>query len=146
MAAGDRKLTNPDGIPVGAVYGFTSMILKLMQDHSHAAIAVIFDAARANFRNDIYPDYKANRDETPEDLIPQFPLVREATEALGLPAVELEGYEADDLIATYAKEASAKGYKVKIISSDKDLMQLVDDNVHMLDPMKNKIIDAERRC
>lgn len=139
---GGQKLTNPDGIPVGAVYGFTNMILKLMQDHSHACIAVIFDAARANFRNDIYEDYKANRDETPEDLIPQFPLVREATEALGLPAVELEGYEADDLIATYAKQATAKGIPVKIISSDKDLMQLVDDNVRMLDPMKNKIIDA----
>ena len=83
--SGGGKMTNPDGTPIGAVYGFTTMILKLMQDHSHAAIAVIFDAARANFRNDIYPEYKANRDETPEDLIPQFPLVREATEALGLP-------------------------------------------------------------
>ena len=139
---GGTSLTNPDGIPVGAVYGFTNMILKLMQEHSHASIAVIFDAARENFRNEIYPDYKANRDETPEDLIPQFPLVREATEALGLPAVELEGYEADDLIATYAKEAAAKGMNVKIISSDKDLMQLIDDKIHMLDPMKNKIIDA----
>ena len=138
---GGTTLTNPDGIPVGAVYGFTNMVLKLMKEHSHAAIAVIFDAARANFRNDIYEDYKANRDETPEDLIPQFPLVREATEALGLPAVELEGYEADDLIATYAKQATAKGMQVKIISSDKDLMQLVDDNIKMLDPMKNKIID-----
>jgi len=139
--SGGGKMTNPDGIPVGAVYGFTNMILKLMQTHSHATIAVIFDAGRVNFRNDIYPDYKANRDETPEDLIPQFPLVREATEALGLPAVELVGYEADDLIATYAKQASARGRQVKIISSDKDLMQLIDDNVHMLDPMKDKIID-----
>ena len=139
--SGGGKMTNPDGTPVGAVYGYTNMILKLMQSHSHAKIAVIFDCGRETFRNDIYPDYKANRDETPEDLIPQFPLVREATEALGLPAVELTGYEADDLIATYAKQASAKGLKVKIISSDKDLMQLIDDNVQMLDPMKNKIID-----
>ena len=139
---GGTSLTNPDGIPVGAVYGFTNMLLKLMAEHSHACIAVIFDAARANFRNDIYPDYKANRDETPEDLIPQFPLVREATEALGLPAIELEGYEADDLIATYAKDAAAKGVTVKIISSDKDLMQLIDDKILMIDPMKNKIIDA----
>ena len=138
---GGTALTNPEGTPVGAVYGFTNMILKLMQDHSHAKIAVIFDAARENFRNDIYAEYKANRDETPEDLIPQFPLVKEATEALGLPAVELEGYEADDLIATYAKQASAKGQRVKIVSSDKDLMQLIDDNIQMLDPMKNKIID-----
>lgn len=138
---GGTTLTNPEGTPVGAVYGFTNMVLKLMKEHSHAAIAVIFDAARENFRNDIYPEYKANRDETPEDLIPQFPLVKEATEALGLPAIELEGYEADDLIATYVKEATAKGMTVKIVSSDKDLMQLVDDNVFMLDPMKNKIID-----
>lgn len=136
-----QAMTNPDGIAVGAVYGFTSMLMKLLRNHKHASIAVIFDAARENFRNDIYPEYKANRDETPEDLIPQFPLVREATEALGLPAVELKGYEADDLIATYAKQASAQGMKVKIISSDKDLMQLVDDNIQMLDPMKDKIID-----
>ncbi|MEZ5902594.1 MAG: DNA polymerase I [Alphaproteobacteria bacterium] len=140
--SGGSKMTNPDGIPIGAVYGFTNMILKLIKEHSHAAIAIIFDAARANFRNDIYADYKANRDETPEDLIPQFPIVREATEALGLPAVELEGYEADDLIATYAKQAASQGLKVKIISSDKDLMQLVDDNIHIYDPMKNIDVDA----
>ncbi len=142
MAYSSRTpLTNPEGVPVGAVYGFTNMMLKLLREHPHASIAVIFDAARANFRNEIYPDYKANRDETPEDLIPQFPMVREATEAFGLPAVELEGYEADDLIATYASQAAAKGMKVKIVSSDKDLMQLVNDNVHMLDPMKNIVID-----
>ena len=141
--SGGGKMTNPDGVPIGAVYGFTNMILKLMTEHSHAAIAVIFDAGRNTFRNDIYEDYKANRDETPDDLIPQFPLVREATEALGLPAVELAGYEADDLIATYAKDATAKGLKVKIISSDKDLMQLVDDNINMFDPMKNIIVDAK---
>lgn len=141
--SGGGKMTNLDGVPIGAVYGFTNMILKLLKEHPHAAIAIIFDAARGNFRNDIYADYKANRDATPEDLIPQFPIVREATEALGLPAVELEGFEADDLIATYAKQASAQGIKVKIISSDKDLMQLVDDNIHIFDPMKNIIIDAK---
>jgi len=140
---GGPSLTNPDGVPVGAVYGFTNMMMKLLADNSEAAIAVIFDAARANFRNDIYPEYKANRDETPEDLKPQFPLVRKATEALGVPAVELEGFEADDLIATYAQHAVAKGKKVVIISSDKDLMQLVTDDIHMMDPMKNKIIDPE---
>ena len=112
MAYSSRTpLTNPDGVPVGAVYGFTKMMLKLLREHPHASIAVIFDAARANFRNDIYPEYKANRDETPEDLIPQFPMVREATEAFGLPAVELEGYEADDLIATYARQAAERGMK-----------------------------------
>lgn len=139
--SGGASLTNPEGTPVGAVYGFTNMMMKLLSDHEEAAIAVIFDAARANFRNEIYADYKANRDETPEDLIPQFPLVREATKALGVPSVELEGYEADDLIATYAQHAVAKGKKVVIISSDKDLMQLVSDDIFMMDPMKNKIID-----
>jgi len=139
--SGGANMTNPEGTPIGAVYGFTNMLLKLINEHSHAAIAVIFDAGRETFRNAIYEEYKANRDETPEDLIPQFPIVREATEALGLPAVELTGYEADDLIAAYAKQASAQGLKVKIVSSDKDLMQLVDDNVCMFDPMKNKIVD-----
>jgi DNA polymerase-1 len=141
--SGGGSMTNPEGTPIGAVYGFTNMILKLITAHSHATIAVIFDAARVNFRNDIYPEYKANRDETPDDLKPQFPIIREATEALGLPAVELAGYEADDIIATYAKQAAAKGIKVKIISSDKDLMQLVDDDIHIYDPMKNIIIDAD---
>lgn len=140
---GGTSLTNPEGTPVGAVFGFTNMVHKLLNDHPHACVVVIFDAGRETFRNDIYEDYKANRDETPEDLIPQFPLVREATEAFGLPAIELKGYEADDLIATYAKQASAQGRKVKIISSDKDLMQLVDNNICMLDPMKNKIINSD---
>jgi len=141
--SGGASMTNPEGTPIGAVYGFTNMLLKLINEHSHAAIAVIFDAGRETFRNAIYEEYKANRDETPEDLIPQFPIVREATEALGLPAVELKGYEADDLIAAYAKQASAQGLKVKIVSSDKDLMQLVDDNICMFDPMKNKIVDEK---
>ena len=140
---GGSNLTNPEGVPIGAVYGFTNMLLKLLKDHPHAAIAVIFDAARENFRNDIYAEYKANRDETPEDLVPQFPLVREATEAFGFQPVQLEGYEADDLIATYATQAAAQGLKVKIVSSDKDLMQLVNDNVVMLDPMKNKVVDHD---
>ncbi len=140
---GGTPLTNSEGTPVGAVYGFANMVYKLLNDHPHATVAVIFDAGRETFRNDIYPEYKANRDETPEDLIPQFPLVKEATEAFGLPAVELKGYEADDLIATYSKQAAAQGKTVKIVSSDKDLMQLVDDNIYMFDPMKNKIIDAD---
>lgn len=138
--SGQKTMTNPDGVPIGAVFGFTNILLKLLQDYHAPYIAVIFDAARKNFRNDIYPEYKANRDETPEDLIPQFPLVRKATEAFDIPAIELEGYEADDLIAAYAKLAKAKGKKVVIVSSDKDLMQLVDDDVRMLDPMKNKFI------
>ncbi len=136
-------MTNAKGQPVNAVFIFTNMLLKLLSDYHAPYLAVIFDAARANFRNEIYADYKANRDETPEDLIPQFPLVRQATEAFDIPAIELEGYEADDLIAAYAKLATAKGKKVVIVSSDKDLMQLVGPNVRMLDPMKNEFIGEQ---
>ena len=136
-------MTNPEGLEVGAVFGFTNMLLKMLSDYNAPYMAVIFDAARANFRNDIYPEYKANRDETPEDLIHQFPMVREATEAFDIPAIELEGYEADDLIAAYAKLAKEKGKKVVIVSSDKDLMQLVDEDVRMLDPMKGKFIGPD---
>jgi DNA polymerase-1 len=140
---GGSDMTNPEGVPVSAVFGFTNMLLKMLNDYNAPYMAVIFDAARANFRNDIYPEYKANRDETPEDLIPQFPLVRKATEAFDIPAIELEGYEADDLIATYARLAKEQGIKVIIVSSDKDLMQLVDENVRMLDPMKGKFIGPD---
>ncbi len=142
--SGRGDMTNPDGVPVSAVFGFTQMLLKMLQDYHAPYMAVIFDAARANFRNDIYPAYKANRDETPDDLKPQFPLIREATEAFDLPAIELEGYEADDLIAAYTKEALAAGKKVVIVSSDKDLMQLVRPGVRMLDPMKGKWIEEEQ--
>ncbi len=137
-------MTNPDGIEVGAVFGFTNMLLKMLKDYHAPYIAVIFDAARENFRNDIYPEYKANRDETPEDLIPQFPLIREATEAFDMPALEVEGYEADDLIAAYTRLALEAGKKVVIVSSDKDLMQLVQPGVRMLDPMKSIWIEEEQ--
>ncbi len=133
-------LNRPDGTPVNAVLGFTNMLVKLITDMHVPNIAVIFDAARKNFRNDIYPRYKANRDETPEDLIPQFPLIREATEAFSIPAIEMEGFEADDLIATYARLAHEKGHPVAIVSSDNDLMQLVRPGVRMIDPMKYKDI------
>ena len=136
-------LTRPDGTPVNAVLGFTNMLVKLITDMHVPNIAVIFDAARKNFRYDIYADYKANRSETPPELIPQFPLIREATEAFNIPAIELEGFEADDLIATYAKLALAKGIHVTIVSSDKDLMQLVRDGVRMFDPMKYKYMGAD---
>lgn len=138
-----QNLTNPEGTPVGAVLGFTNMLIKLLQDMHAPYIAVIFDAARKNFRNDIYPEYKANRDDAPEDLIPQFPLIRKATEAFDIPAIEMEGYEADDLIATYARLATEKGQKVTIVGTDKDLMQLVNENVRLYDPIKNKYIDRE---
>ncbi len=136
-------LTRADGTPVNAVLGFTNMLVKLITDMHVPNIAVIFDAKRKNFRNDIYPEYKANRTETPPELIPQFPLIREATEAFSIPAIEMEGFEADDLIATYAKLALAKGIHVTIVSSDKDLMQLVRDGVRMFDPMKYKYMGAD---
>ena len=103
-------------------------------------LAVIFDASGKTFRNDIYPDYKANRDAPPEDLIPQFPLVREAVKAFGIPSIELQGYEADDLIAAYTHAATQSGARVSIVSSDKDLMQLVTDRVNMIDTMKDRKI------
>jgi DNA polymerase-1 len=134
-------LTRRDGTPVGAVYGFTTMLLRLRETYKHDMLVVIFDAGRASFRNALFADYKANRTETPEDLIPQFPLVREATRALSIPAIELENYEADDLIASYAEAAKAEKREVIIVSSDKDLMQLIcEGEVSMFDPMKNKKI------
>jgi DNA polymerase-1 len=136
-------MTNPEGVEVSAVYVFTNMLLKILKDYHAPYIAVIFDAARANFRNEIYPEYKANRDETPEDLIPQFPLIREATRAFDMPALEVEGYEADDLIAAYTRLALEAGKKVVIVSSDKDFMQLVKPGVRMLDPMKGTWIDED---
>ena len=137
-----------DGLPVGAVSGFCNMLFKLLEDlkgkEEPTHFACVFDKSSYTFRNDLYPDYKANRDEPPEDLRPQFPLVREASLAFNTHALEMEGYEADDLIATYAKQAEAKGARVTIVSSDKDLMQLVSDKVHMLDTMKNKQIGPEQ--
>ena len=139
-------LTDPQGTPVGAVYGYTTMLWKLADDLDKADgpthLAVILDASGRSFRNDIYPEYKANRPPPPEDLRPQFPLIRDATRAFSLPCIEVEGFEADDLIASYARAASAQGWDVTIVSSDKDLMQLVGtDNgggtVDMLDTMKN---------
>ena len=133
-------MTRPDGTPVNAVYGFTSMIMKLVDETDADHIAVIFDAGRRTFRNDIYPDYKANRPPPPDELIPQFDLVREATRAANIACVDMAGYEADDLIATYARLAVEAGAKVTIVSSDKDLMQLVGERVRMKDPMKNRDI------
>lgn len=133
-------LTRRDGTPVGAVYGFTTMLLKLREQMHAEYFAVIFDAARATFRQRLYADYKANRPAPPEDLVPQFALVREATAALNMPAIELPDYEADDLIAAYAKAAEAQGIETIIVSSDKDLMQLIRGGVSMFDPMKQKPI------
>lgn len=135
-----QNLTNPAGQPVGAVLGFVNMLMKLLSDFHAPNIAVIFDAARKNFRYDIYDLYKANRDDPPEDLIPQFPMFRTAAEAFGIPALEVEGYEADDLIAAYARLAQEQGKNVTIVGSDKDLYQLVNDHVRLFDPLKQKYI------
>ena len=114
-----------DGTPTNAVYGFTQMLMKILEDTDADCLAVIFDAARKTFRNEIYPDYKAQRPEPPEELIPQFELVREAVRAFNVPAIEMPGFEADDIIATYARMAKEAGADVTIVSSDKDLMQLI---------------------
>ena len=136
-----------DGLPTGAVSGFCSMLFKLLEDsrsddsiHRPTHFAVIFDSARRNFRNDIYSEYKANRSEAPEDLAPQFEYIRKSVEAFNLPSIELSNYEADDLIATYTKQIIKVGAKVTVISSDKDLMQLVSDKVRLYDPMKSKVL------
>ena len=136
-----------DGLPTGAVSGFCSMLFKLLEDsrsddsiHRPTHFVVIFDSARKNFRNDIYSEYKANRSEAPEDLAPQFEYIRKSVEAFNLPSIELSNYEADDLIATYTKQIIKVGAKVTVISSDKDLMQLVSDKVRLYDPMKSKVL------
>jgi DNA polymerase-1 len=133
-------MTRPDGVQVNAVFGFTQMLTQFLQKHVGSHIAVVFDASRLTFRNAIYPDYKAHRPEAPPELIPQFALIREATAASGVCCVELDNYEADDLIAAYAKAFRDAGGRVTIVSSDKDLMQLVRDGVEMLDPIKQKPI------
>jgi DNA polymerase-1 len=133
-------MTSPAGVPVNAVFGFINMLMKLLTDSDADHLAVIFDAGRATFRNEIYPDYKAQRPPPPEELIPQFALIRDAVRAFNVACVEMAGFEADDLIASYAKLAAARGAKVTVVSSDKDLMQLVGGSVGMFDPMKNRQI------
>ena len=136
-----------DGLPTGAVSGFCSMLFKLLEDsrsddsvHKPTHFAVIFDSARKNFRNDIYSEYKANRSEAPDDLVPQFDYIRKSVKAFNLPSIEMLNYEADDLIATYAKQIVEAGARVTVISSDKDLMQLVSNKIRLYDPMKSKVL------
>ncbi len=137
-------LTSPDGTPVGAVVGFMNMLIKLRREHEGDYMAVIFDAARKTFRNRIYEEYKANRPPPPDDLIPQFAIVREATKALGLPALDTPDFEADDIIATYARVAQKENMEVVVVSSDKDLMQLVGNGITMFDAMKQRTIGEEQ--
>ncbi|TAN57483.1 MAG: DNA polymerase I, partial [Rhodospirillales bacterium] len=137
-------MTRSDGTPTNAVYGFSTMLMRLMSESDADHLAVVFDAGRRNFRNDIYPDYKAHRPPPPPELVPQFALIREAVTAFGVAQVELEGFEADDLIATYARLAHEQGARVTIVSSDKDLMQLVRPGVALMDPLKNKPIGPQQ--
>jgi len=139
-----------DGMPTGAVSGFCSMLFKLLEDSKSnenlqkpTHFAVIFDSARKNFRNEIYSDYKSNRSEAPDDLIPQFDFIRKSVLAFNLPSIELLNYEADDLIATYVEKILEAGAKATIVSSDKDLMQLYKKDVRIYDPMKNRFIKEE---
>src|SRR6185436_3672091 len=140
-------LTNRHGMNVGAVYGYTAMLWKLADGLNKADgpthMAVILDKSEHTFRNEMYDFYKAHRPPAPEDLVPQFPLIRTATRAFSVPCIETEGLEADDIIACYAEAALAEGWKVTIVSSDKDLMQLVQPGLDMLDTMANKRIGRD---
>jgi DNA polymerase-1 len=140
-------LTNRHGLNVGAVYGYTTMLWKLTESLHKADgpthLAVIFDASAKTFRNDMYGEYKANRPPPPPDLVPQFPLIRDATRAFSLPCIEEDGLEADDIIACYSKAALSEGWKVTIVSSDKDLMQLIEPGLDMLDTMNDRRIDRD---
>ncbi len=138
------SMTRPkDQTPINAVYGFTSMLMQFFKDNQYECIGVVFDAERHNFRNDIYPEYKATRRETPEELIPQFPIMREAVKAFNVISVEEEGFEADDLIASYTKAALDLEMDVVIVSADKDLMQLMGPHVSIYDPMKKQMLGNE---
>ncbi|MBV9841837.1 MAG: DNA polymerase I [Sphingomonadaceae bacterium] len=140
-------LTNRKGQPAGAVYGFTAMLWKLLdelkKDGGPTHLAVIFDASSHTFRNEMYDQYKAHRPPPPEDLVPQFPIIREATRAFSVPCIEEEGLEADDIIACYSKAALAAGWQVTIVSSDKDLMQLIEPGLDLLDTMNNRRIGPD---
>ena len=135
-----KDLKTPEGLPIGAVYGFINMILKLYSTFEIDYIILVFDSGKKSFRSTIYPEYKATRSATPDDLIPQFAIIREAAEALNLKYMEAVGYEADDIIATYTK-LCFEDYNTIVVSSDKDLLQLAfDGNVQIFDPMKSKFL------
>ncbi len=137
-----QRLTSPDGTPVNAVYGFVNMLLKVINDLKPDHLAITFDTAKPTFRKDLYNEYKANRAQPPEDLRPQFALIHEAVDCFGIPRLQKDGFEADDVIGTLAKRAVDEGYAVEIVTGDKDLMQLVNDRVLLIDTMKDKRIDA----
>ena len=135
-------LTNAAGLPTNAIYGFTNMMLKFIKQHQPQYLAVALDAGRETFRNEMFADYKANRPEAPAELIPQFPYVRKALDALNVPVLELEGYEADDIIATLCHMLSGKNCELIVVSGDKDLMQLVTNGIRVFDSAKERWIGA----
>ena len=134
-----RHLSNSQGMATNAIYGFTNMLLKVMRDQKPDRLAVVFDSKGPTFRKEIYPEYKANRAAMPEDLVPQIPYIKKIVAALNLPGLEMPGFEADDIIATLAKRFAARGMEVTVVTGDKDLMQIVDDRIHLLDTMKDKV-------
>ncbi|MCZ6563062.1 MAG: hypothetical protein O6948_09105 [Deltaproteobacteria bacterium] len=136
-------MSNSNKLPTHAIFGFTTMTLRFLKEYQPEMLAVVLDAGRETFRNEIYHEYKSNRPEAPPDLIPQFPYIRKILEAMNIPALELAGFEADDLIATLAKKFSSKETEVVIVSGDKDLMQLVGDTTRILDTMKSRWIGVE---
>src|SRR5512137_2096848 len=133
-----RHLSSPKGFPTNALYGFTQMLLKVLKERGPDHVAVVFDAGRKTFRNDIYPDYKANRASMPDDLAPQIAPIKEMVRAFNIPALELAGYEADDIIGTIARDCEEKGMAAVVVTGDRDLMQIVSDSVTLLDTMKEK--------
>jgi len=138
-----RSLSNSKGEPTNAVFGFVQMIRSVLDKLAPSHVAVAFDPKGGTFRNEIFPDYKGHRPPMPEDLVPQWPIILEVTRAFRFPLLEIAGYEADDVIATLARQASAQGWQVTIVSGDKDLMQLVGGHVVQLDTMKDARYDAE---
>ena len=136
-------LTRADGTAIGAVYGFTNMLLRFIESHQADYIVVALDAGKKTFRNDFYPQYKAHRPPAPPELVVQFPIIREAIAAFGLHTLEQEGFEADDLIASYAAYANNIGIDVMVVSGDKDLMQLIGPGLTLYDPLRNKNVTAE---
>src|SRR5262245_56996799 len=137
-----RGLRTSTGLPTNAVYGFTSMLRKLLREHAPRYLAVAFDLAGPTFRHQAYAEYKANRPETPQDLVVQIPYVKKVCEALRVPLLEVEGFEADDLIATLTERAVQAGYRVVIVATDKDLLQLVKEGVLVFNPVREEFLDA----
>ncbi len=137
-------LSNDAGLPTNAIFGFTNMMLKFLKQHQPEYVAVALDAGRVTFRNDLFTEYKGNRPEAPADLIPQFPYIRKVLQSLNLPVLELAGYEADDIIATLCKKFSGTEFETIVVSSDKDLMQLVQNGVKLFDSAKERWVGLDQ--